>query len=428
MIPSYQEALRFLYDNLPIFQRVGAAAYKKDLTNTLRLCQVLGDPHKTFKSIHVAGTNGKGSSCHTLASILQAAGYKTGLYTSPHLKEFTERIRINGLDISQQFVLDFVNRIRPAIEEIRPSFFEITVAMAFDYFAKEKVDVAVIEVGLGGRLDSTNVITPLVSLITNISWDHKELLGDTLPKIAAEKAGIIKRGVPVVVSERQSEVEKVFIHKAENEAAPISFASDEYTATIHQEEGMLDVFRNNEPLLKDVKFPLTGSYQQHNIPGVLKTLEILAPHFPVSGGQLRSGLEGVVAYTGLKGRWQKIHDRPTVVCDTGHNYSGIQEVLRQVSLQPYKRLFIVWGMVKDKDVRQILELLPENATYYFCQAKIPRAMEASMLMRLAADHGLKGQAIPDVNDAKRKALSEANTDDFIFVGGSTYVVAELDEL
>jgi dihydrofolate synthase/folylpolyglutamate synthase len=427
MISSYQEALRFLYDNLPMFQRVGAAAIKKDLTNTIKLCRLLGDPHLAFRSIHVAGTNGKGSTCHMLASVLQSAGYKTGLYTSPHLKEFTERIRINGVEVTQEFVVGFVNRVMPAIEEIRPSFFEITVAMAFDYFAKQKVDIAVVEVGLGGRLDSTNVITPLVSVITNISWDHKDLLGETLSAIAGEKAGIIKSGIPVVVSERQEEVEHVFIAKARQEKAPIAFASDEYSVVMSEQSGSIDIRHRHEPFMKDVRLPLGGAYQQYNVAAVVRTLDELKD-YPVSYGQLRAGLEDVVKNTGLKGRWQILYTNPTVVCDTAHNESGLREALRQISRQPYDRLYIVMGLVKDKDVDRVLSLMPMTATYFFCQAKIPRAMDAHDLQRAAFRAGLSGDVIKDVNAAKRKALAMAGKDDFIFIGGSTYLVAELEEL
>jgi dihydrofolate synthase/folylpolyglutamate synthase len=428
MILSYTEALKYLYDNLPMFQRVGAAALKKDLTNTLRLCALLGNPERSFRSVHVAGTNGKGSTCHILASVFQCAGYKTGLYTSPHLKEFTERIKVNGSEISQHFVLDFVNRIRPAIEEIRPSFFEITVAMAFDFFAQEKVDVAVVEVGLGGRLDSTNVITPEISLITNISWDHKELLGNSLPEIAAEKAGIIKAGIPVVISERQPEVQEVFLRKAADESAAIYFASDEYAVALDAGSEKLDIKKEDQAVLTGVPFPLLGSYQERNLAGVMKCVELLQDIFPVDLPQLRTGLAEVVLRTGLKGRWQQLSRNPTVVCDTAHNAGGVTQVLRQIHAQKFRRLFFVWGMVKDKDIAQILALLPRDAFYYFCQASIPRAMDCFLLQQEAARIGLSGKAIADVNEAKREALAAASPDDFIYIGGSTYVVAEIEEL
>jgi dihydrofolate synthase/folylpolyglutamate synthase len=424
---SYQDALKYLYENLPMFQRIGPAAIKKDLTNTLKLCKALGDPHRAFKSIHVAGTNGKGSTCHMLASILQASNYKTGLYTSPHLKEFTERIRINGHEVSKQYVADFVNRMRSLIEEIRPSFFEITVAMAFDYFAREKVDVAIVEVGLGGRLDSTNVITPLVSVITNISLDHTELLGKTLPEIAREKAGIIKSGVPVVISERQAEVEDVFVKKATKENAHISFASDSYSVSA-KSAATIDVIKDGQRMLQHVKFPLQGFYQQRNIPGVMKTVELLQQYFRVTPEQLKTGMEGVLENTALKGRWQRIASNPTVICDTAHNFSGVQQVLLQLASEQHKRLFIIWGMVKDKDPGPVMGLLPNDAFYYFCQAKIPRALDAEMLRTEALRFGLAGEVIRDVNQALIAARTQATAEDLIYVGGSTYVVAEIDDL
>lgn len=428
MIHTYQEALKYLYDNLPMFQRVGAAAIKKDLTNTLALCDVLGNPQRRFKSIHVAGTNGKGSTCHMLASVLQTSGFKTGLYTSPHLKEFTERIKVDGKEIPAEFVLDFVNGIRPVIETIRPSFFEITVAMAFDFFAKASIDVAVVEVGLGGKLDSTNVIEPLVSVITNISWDHKELLGNTLAEIAAQKAGIIKRDTPVVISERQVEVQDVFINTARERQAPLFFASDEYTAVPSADGQSIDVMKGGRVVLANVDFPLRGFYQWRNVPGVVKTIDVLQPVFNVSAGQLKKGLEEVLVNTRLKGRWQQLATSPVVICDTGHNFSGVREVMKQLQAQRFNRLFIIWGMVKDKDVKDILRLLPQEATYYFCQAHIPRAMEANILQQEAGAIGLKGKAVPDVNEALRAARALAAPEDLIFVGGSTYLVAEIEEL
>jgi dihydrofolate synthase / folylpolyglutamate synthase len=428
MIRQYQEAVQYLYDNLPMFQRIGAAAFKKDLTNTIRLCNVLGTPQTKFRSIHVAGTNGKGSTSNMLASVLQTAGYSTGLYTSPHLKEFTERIKVNGHDISPQFVIDFVNKIQPVVAEIQPSFFEITVAMAFDYFAQQGVDFAVIEVGLGGRLDSTNVITPLVSVITNIGWDHKDLLGDTLQKIAAEKAGIIKDHVPVVVSERQPDVEEVFMSQAREKEATLFFASDEYQVTAGPASA-LHVARQGTTVFNDLKLPLAGVYQRKNLAGVLKTIEVLNGRYcSLSQDQIRSGLEQVIANTNFKGRWQKLHDKPLMICDTGHNIDGIREIIRQLNTMKFRQLHMVLGMVKDKDITEILALLPKQAAYYFCQAKIPRAMDAATLAEKAQSAGLRGEIIPDVNEAKRKALKNASQDDLIFIGGSTFVVAEIEEL
>jgi dihydrofolate synthase/folylpolyglutamate synthase len=431
MFLEYSAVLDYLYKNLPMFQRVGAVAYKADLLNTLALCEALGNPQRAFKSVHVAGTNGKGSTSHMLASVFQSAGYKTGLYTSPHLKEFTERIRINGSEVEKTFVVDFVNRIRPHIETIQPSFFEITVAMAFDYFAQQQVDIAIIEVGLGGRLDSTNVITPELCVITNISWDHKDILGDTLEKIAAEKAGIIKPHVPVVISTRQPGIDTVFIEKAATEAAPIFFASDEYEAFQKEYNGtiVMDVTRNDHTTLEKLALPLQGHYQRKNVPGVYKAIELLRRQgWSISEEQLRDGLERVITQTGLKGRWQKLQDKPLTICDTGHNIDGVQEIVDQLLSIPFRQLHVVLGMVKDKDIQAVLDILPKNAIYYFCQATIPRALAAMQLAAQARTAGLSGHIVPDVNAAIRKARAAAQPDDLIFIGGSTFVVAEIDEL
>jgi dihydrofolate synthase / folylpolyglutamate synthase len=424
---TYRESVQYLYDNLPMFQRVGAVAYKKDLTNTLQLCEALGNPQTKFKSIHVAGTNGKGSTSHMLASILQSSEYRTGLYTSPHLKEFTERIKVNGQEVEQSFVADFVARIKPEIESIKPSFFEITVAMAFDYFARQEVDIAVIEVGLGGRLDSTNVITPVLSVITNIGWDHKDILGDTLQKIAYEKAGIIKKDIPVVVSERQPEVEDVFESKAQECHADISFASDTFAVTANGE--YLRVFWNGKLIHDNLDLPLKGFYQHKNLPGVLKAVDVLRLNgFNISDHQLLSGLANVTTQTNLKGRWQKLQDAPLVICDTGHNVDGIREIVNQIASTKFDRLHVVLGMVKDKDIGDVLSVLPKDATYYFCQAKLPRALDATTLAQKAGEQGLNGIVIADVNEAKKVALENAEKTDMIFIGGSTFVVAEIVEL
>jgi dihydrofolate synthase/folylpolyglutamate synthase len=427
---NYTEALQYLYANLPIFQRIGAIAYKADLSNTIRLCEVLGNPQNKFKAIHIAGTNGKGSSSHMLASILQTAGYNTGLYTSPHLKEFTERIRVNGVEIDQAFVVDFVNRIRPAIEEIRPSFFEITVVMAFDFFAQQNIDIAIVEVGLGGRLDATNVITPILSLVTNIGWDHTDILGDTLQKIAVEKAGIIKRHIPVVISERQVEVEGVFVSKALQENAPIYFATDDYT--VISKEGQLitfDVLKNYELLFKDVALPLQGYYQEKNLAGVLKAIALLQESgYKITNESILDGLKNVILNTNLKGRWQKLNEKPLIICDTGHNVDGMKEIVRQIRSQRYHQLHFVLGTVKDKDITKVLSLLPAEAKYYFCQAKIPRALDARDLALKAKEFGLNGIVIQDVNEAILAAKEAAQHDDFIFIGGSTFVVAEIENL
>jgi len=428
VVTNYQQALDYLYENLPMFQRVGPAAMKPDLINTIELCRIVGNPEKKFRSVHVGGTNGKGSTSHMLASIFQSAGYKTGLFTSPHLKEFTERIKVNGKEVPPDFVTDFVNRLHPSIQRIRPSFFELTVAMAFDYFASEVIDVGVIEVGLGGRLDSTNVINPLISVITNIGWDHKDLLGNTLREIAAEKAGIIKKDTPVVISERQPEVEEVFTDKARAENAPLVFASDHYRAKF-SEGGPINVFKDSVIFLEDIDLPLQGLYQEKNLAGVLQGVELLGTRgLPVSASQLRHGLEHVILQTDFKGRWQKLRDSPMVICDTGHNLDGVASVVKQLQAQKYQKLHMVWGMVKDKDIGPILSILPKQASYYFCQAKIPRAMDAAALSQLGAAVGLKGVVVPDVNMAITTALKSASTDDLIFIGGSTFVVAEIEDL
>lgn len=425
---SYEATLEFLYANLPMFQRVGAAAYKADLTNTIALCEELGNPQHQFKSVHIAGTNGKGSSSHMLAAILQTAGYKTGLYTSPHLKEFTERIRINGSEVSKSFVIDFVERIRPAIARIQPSFFEITVAMAFDYFAQQKVDIAIIEVGLGGRLDSTNVITPLASLITNISWDHKELLGDTLPKIASEKAGIIKPQVPVVISERQTGVADVFVAKANATNSHLQFASDVYEVD-SSTEGNFQIHNRETGVKMNLSLDLKGTYQRKNVAGVLATVDVLRKNgFRISNDHIVHALQNTTTLTGLKGRWQKLSEQPLMICDTGHNEGGIREVVLQIRQQKYNRLWFVLGCVKDKDLQAVLSLLPKEAYYFFCQAKIPRALDATELMKQSVAVGLTGEVIADVNQAIHTAKERSSKDDFIFIGGSTFVVAEIDEL
>jgi dihydrofolate synthase / folylpolyglutamate synthase len=427
MFTDYQQVLEFLYNNLPMFQRVGAVAYKKDLTNTIQLCEALGNPQLKFKSIHVAGTNGKGSTAHMLASVLQSAGYKTGLYTSPHLKNFTERIKINGQEIDRGFIVDFVNRIKPHIETIHPSFFEITVAMAFSYFVQQAVDVVVVEVGLGGRLDSTNVITPMVSVITNIGLDHKDLLGETLPQIAMEKAGIIKPGVPVVISERQPDIQSVFVNKAAEGPSEIFFATDVYEAATSS--NTFQIKRDNDFFISGLNLPLKGKYQCKNLPGVFMTLQLLNQQgFAISNDHIIHGLENTVKQTGLKGRWQQLGERPLMICDTGHNAEGIREVMEQVQEQHFDNLHMVWGMAKDKKADDIFKILPKRAFYYFCQAKIPRAVNAEELCDQASRWGLKGTVIPDVNQAIKAASDAAAPGDFIFIGGSTFVVAEIDTL
>jgi len=427
---KYKSTLDYLYTVLPMFQRVGPAALKRDLNNTILLCDALGNPQHQFKSIHVGGTNGKGSSSHMIASVLQSQGYKTGLYTSPHLKEFTERIRINGLEIPPDFVVDFVERIKPQIEKIQPSFFEITVVMAFDYFARQKVDFAVVEVGLGGRLDSTNVIDPLISLITNIGYDHKDLLGDTLTAIASEKAGIIKHKRITIISERQPEIEQVFIEKARTVNSTLLFAQDEYQVQeLSKEDAGFVVRKSGKILFQVLQSELKGIYQKKNIAGVLAVIDrLIELGYIISSESIRTGIEKTVSLTGLKGRWQKLGVNPLVYCDTAHNAEGLKEVIQMIEALKFNQLHIVFGMVKDKDASAILALLPKHAVYYFCAANIPRALDAGALAEKAADYGLKGHVLGSVSEAIAKAKAKASADDFIFIGGSTFVVAEIDGL
>lgn len=413
-----------------MFQRVGASAFKKDLNNTLALCSHLGNPEKKFKSIHVAGTNGKGSTSHTLAAILQSAGYKTGLYTSPHLKSFTERVRINGQEITEQAVVDFVEVNKSFLDELKPSFFEMTVALAFWYFAKEEVDIAIIEVGMGGRLDSTNVITPELSVITNIGWDHMQFLGDTLPLIAGEKAGIIKPDVPVIISQTQEETTSVFLKKAIENHAQITFADQKIQLKkLTSDNGLAKYAVSENGKTYTLEYGLQGDYQLYNLPGILEAVDQLRRmSWTISENALRKGLKEVAQLTGLKGRWQILVEKPTVIADTGHNEPGIRAILSQLKSYSFDQLWMVLGMVQDKDISKILALLPKDAQYVFCQADLPRAMPAELLAEKAAEYGLKGEVISEVNQALQFARKNAGADDLIFVGGSTFVVAEIEDL
>ena len=425
MHPDFESTVQFLYSQLPMFQRDGASAYKKDLTNTIRLCEYLGHPEHQFKSIHIAGTNGKGSSSHFLAAILQQAGYKTGLYTSPHLKSFTERIKINGIEITQEAVVDFVNRIKPVIDEIKPSFFEITVAMCFDYFAKEQVDIAVIEVGMGGRLDSTNVILPEVSLITNISLDHQQWLGDNLEAIAKEKAGIIKKNRPVVISEKQEGIYKVFEEMAIEKGSDLQFAIDRYRLDVENDSWTISS-KDQTVTIDSSSF---ADYQKNNILGVLAVIDELSKRgFDIDSAIIPDAVENAFTLTGLKGRWQKLDGFPKMYCDVGHNESGISLILNQISKLQFNKLHFILGVVNDKDITTVLSLLPKNTEYYFCQANIPRALESLKLKEMASSIGLIGESIPDVNEAISLAKSRANKDDLIFIGGSNFLVAEIENL
>lgn len=419
---EYQEILSFLFTSLPMYQRDGSSAYKKDLSNTEALANYLGNPERQFRSVHIAGTNGKGSSAHFMASVYAQAGYKTGLYTSPHLKSFTERIRINGIELAPEFVVEFVNSHRVFIDELKPSFFEITVAMAFTYFARQKVDVAIIEVGMGGRLDSTNIITPELSLITNIGLDHQQWLGDTLPEIAVEKAGIIKTGVPVVISEQQPEIEEVFRDIAEGSKAPITFASEVIAGGDH---GEFWEFKGKSTY----KIPASAfpKYQYKNIRGVLCAMEVLMDIWPLTHEDIVEGLMRVGA-TGLKGRWQQLNKQPRVFCDVGHNEAGVRLLNEQIASQEYDNLFIIWGTVQDKDVTEVLRLLPDTANYVFTEASIPRALPANSLASMARSVGLTGVVKSNVNEALEYCLNMAGRNDLIIIGGSNFVVAEIDQL
>lgn len=402
---TYQQTLDWMFAQLPMYQQQGASAYKKDLTNTVLLAQHLGNPEKSVKCIHVAGTNGKGSTSSMIASVLQEAGYKVGLYTSPHLKDFRERIKINGKEISETFVVDFIADNKSFFEEHQLSFFEMTVGLAFDYFAKENVDVAVIEVGMGGRLDSTNIITPLVSVITNIGLDHTLFLGNTLEAIAFEKAGIIKPNVPVVIGEYTEETKPVFLAKAEECNSEIYFASD-----LIQEE-----------------YPcgLLGDYQIHNTKTVVQTVAILKTYFKLSEEHLKNGLLHVVTNTGLLGRWQQLHFHPKVICDTAHNSHGLKIVLNQIQKENLEQLYFVLGVVNDKDLDSILPLFPKKAHYFFCKPNVPRGLDEKILQQKAAGFGLMGKVFDSVSVAYEAALQVAGKNDFIYIGGSTFVVAEI---
>ncbi len=429
---TYEQTISYLYEKLPVFHRIGKQAYKADLNNTIALCEHLDNPHQKFKTIHVAGTNGKGSTSHYLAAIFQSAGYKTGLYTSPHLKSFTERIRINGQPIPETKVVEFVESNQLFIEELKPSFFELTVGMAFEYFAEEKVDIAIIEVGLGGRLDSTNIITPILSVITNISFDHTDILGDTLPKIAYEKAGIIKQQISVVISERNSETSAVFIDKAKTENAPICFASDEYRVIdfkLNENSIDLEIIRIKDKYPFIINSQLMGNYQFKNIVGVLKAVDLLVEMgYSINSKSIEDGFSKVVDLTGLKGRWQALSKSPKIICDTAHNVAGFSQILENLRISKYHQLWMILGFVSDKDISSILSLLPKEANYIFCQANIPRALSASELSNKAKGFGLDGVVINEVNEAIDYVVSNCNNDDLIYVGGSTFVVAEINSL
>ncbi|MDB4903178.1 MAG: fgs [Mucilaginibacter sp.] len=449
---NYQETIQYLYSQLPLFTRDGPSAYKANLDNTIELCQRLGNPQHKFRSVHIGGTNGKGSTSHMLAAILQTAGYKTGLYTSPHLKDFRERIRVNGQMISEQEVINFVTEHQNDFDEIRPSFFEMTVALAFDIFAKQKVDIAIIEVGLGGRLDSTNIINPLLSVITNIGWDHMNLLGNTLQLIATEKAGIIKPGIPVIIGEHQPEVADIFIEKAKEEDSRISFASElvEEIRDQRSEVGGPDIktginefldiivtrISSNSDLRPptsdfgletlDLRLDLPGTYQLKNVKTVLCVVdELRLQGFHITDTHIKTALSQVKNLTGLHGRWEILTKHPLTICDTGHNPEGVQAVLQNISSIVFNKLHFVLGIVNDKDISKILDMLPKTAVFYFCKPDIPRGLEAETLKKQAASFGLQGEVYSSVKTALKSAQQNAGENDLVFVGGSTFVVAEV---
>ncbi len=422
---NYEETLDYLFTSTPLFQNIGKDAYKEGLDTTHKLDDFFGYPHRSFKTIHIAGTNGKGSCSHTIAAILQQAGYKTGLYTSPHLVDFRERIRVNGVPVSEEYVVDFVNRYREIFEPMHPSFFELTTAMAFNYFKQEKVDVAVIEVGLGGRLDCTNIIIPDLSVITNISFDHTQFLGDTLAKIAFEKAGIMKTNVPVVIGETTPETKEVFINHANDVKSPIVFAENE--------ENIISVDYNdsgkriyNTKQYGTIIGQLGGLCQLKNTNTILSAIAILQNiGYKLSDDVIKSGFENVCELTGLMGRWQQIGSNPKIICDTGHNIGGISYIVDQLKQEKYNNLHIVIGMVNDKDIKGVLNILPKDAKYYFTKASVKRAMDEEILKAMANQVGLVGNSFKDVKNALQAAKNESKNDDLIYVGGSSFIVADL---
>jgi len=425
---NYQETIEYLFARLPMYQRIGGAAYKADLKNTIEMSRLLGNPERHFRSVHVAGTNGKGSTAHMLASVMQEAGYKTGLYTSPHYHDFRERIKINGHMITEEYVVDFVAKYKNDLEKIELSFFEMTVGMAFAYFADNKVDIAIVETGMGGRLDSTNIITPIVSVITNIGNDHKQFLGNTLPEIAREKAGIIKPGVPVVIGETHHETKPVFEQTALTNASEITFADQVWRVELFDAGNNIShtrrIFKNGRHMF-DLPYKLQGSYQNKNLATVLQTIDVLLQNgLSISHLNILNGLFKVVENTGLMGRWQIIGHNPLIVCDSGHNPEGISMAMENIRAASFSKLHVVFGMVNDKQPEALLNLLPRDAYFYFCKADIPRGMPAEKLKNHAEEIGLTGNAYPSVLDALNAAKVAADSTDMIFVGGSIFVVAE----
>lgn len=426
---SYPETIDYLFSQLPMYQRQGKTAFKKDLTNIIALCKHNNNPQTKFKSIHIAGTNGKGSVSHILASVFQTAGYKTGLYTSPHLKDFRERIRINGEMISEEYVIQYVDENKRFFKSQKPSFFEMTVAMAFNHFAEQEVDIAIIETGMGGRLDSTNILNPILTAITNISLDHTQFLGETIEKIAFEKAGIIKEKTPIVIGEKKPKSANVFIETANKKNAPIYFADSEYQinyALLNIDyKQVFNVEMNGTIIYKNLTTDLIGLYQKKNIITSLKIIDLLPVQFQISTKNLYSGVLNVQKNTGLVGRWQILGYNPLIVADTGHNIAGIKQVLKQLDTTAYKKLHFIFGMVNDKSIDSILKLLPKNAVYYYTQANIPRSLDANILQAEAGKHDLKGNVYLKTNEALKAAKLDAGESDLILIGGSTFIVSEL---
>jgi dihydrofolate synthase / folylpolyglutamate synthase len=426
---NYGQTIHYLYNKLPLYSNIGIKAYKADLNNTLALCEHLGNPQNKIKTIHIAGTNGKGSTSHMLAAVFQECGYKTGLYTSPHLKDFRERIKMNGLMIPQDFVVDFVEKMKSFSEEINPSFFELTFVMALEYFAQQKADIAIIETGLGGRLDSTNVIAPEIAVITNIGFDHIDILGDTLEKIAIEKAGIIKQDIPVVIGETTPETKTIFREKAKEKNAQIFFAEEKYeiiSATPVNEKLQVEMFHNNIGQTKIYSLDLSALYQSKNLRTVLTTIDVLKNKYSLQEENIINALSHVKDITGLHGRWEVIQRNPLIILDVAHNVDGIQQLTNQIKNSSCKKLHIVFGIVKDKEIEKVLELLPKYATYYFTKAQIPRALPEKELLERAQKFNLNGSSYNEVNKALRAAMDKASEEDIIIVCGSVFVVGEVN--
>ncbi len=420
---NYEQTIKYLFEQLPMYQRVGKSAYKNNLDTTIALDEYFGSPHTKFKTIHIAGTNGKGSVAHSIASILQEAGYKVGLHTSPHYKNFRERIKINGQLVTQEFIIDFVEKHKNILEQIEPSFFEITVAMAFDYFAQNKVDIAIIEVGMGGRLDSTNIIQPELSVITNISLDHTQFLGNTIEQIATEKAGIIKYKTPVVLGTTNKKVVKIVSEIAQSKKSDLYIAPNKYFAK--KDNNFINISKNNKPYLSKINFDLQGDYQLENILTIIQVIDLIKDSYKIKTENIYDGLSKISENTNILGRWQILNNNPLIVCDSGHNTAGITCILQQIGQIKYDKLHFIFGMVNDKSIDEILKLLPSQAEYYFTQADIPRALDCNKLKQKASEYNLKGNSYKTVAEAYKMAKSNANKNDFIFVGGSVFVVAEV---